>query len=78
MVSSDASQLYKGDVVVGYAKAFIVIGSMIQNDVGAETPVVAADMVDWLEQAAEALDDPEIEEMAQVMDAYRVTLEQQF
>jgi Ca-activated chloride channel family protein len=78
LVKADADQLYKGDVVVSYAKAFIVISDMVSNDQGGDAIPIAEDMVDWLNQAADALDDEEITEMADVMADYAAVLQQKF
>jgi hypothetical protein len=75
-VTADASQLYKGDVAVNYAKAFIAIDAMIANQLYADAIGTADAMVGWLEQAAEALDDEEIAEMAEVMSDYENVLSQ--
>ncbi|MCA9698814.1 MAG: VWA domain-containing protein, partial [Myxococcales bacterium] len=78
LVEADATALYKGDVVVSYAKAFIVIDSLLDLNDSAQAISTAEDMVGWLKQASVALDDPEVEEMAQVMDDYRAVLVNQF
>ena len=78
VVESDASQLYKADVIVNYAKAFIAIDAMIDAQNYAQAIMTASDMVDWLQLAANTLGDAEIGEMVDVMDAYRLVLEQQF
>jgi hypothetical protein len=78
LADANAEQLYKGDVVVAYAKAFIVIAAMIENGEGGDTPAVAEAMTEWLDLAAETLDDPEIGEMADVMAQYAETLHAEF
>jgi Ca-activated chloride channel family protein len=75
-VNADASQLYKGDVVVNYAKAFIAIDAMLDAGQYVAAIGTANAMVGWLEQAAEVLDDAEIGEMAGVMSDYEAVLEQ--
>lgn len=64
--------------MVGYAKAFIVISDMIDNNQGAASIEVAKAMVDWLEDAGAALEDDEIAEMAQIMDSYATVLSDTF
>jgi hypothetical protein len=78
VVEADASQLYKADVIVNYAKAFIAIDAMLDAQNSTQAITTAADMVEWLKLAADTLGDPEIDEMVEVMDAYRLVLEQQF
>ena len=75
LVAADASQLYKGDVIVAYAQAFIVIGDRWNagDHDGART--VAHDMVTWLGTAQAALGDTEVGEMAMIMTAYASVLE---
>ena len=70
IVKLDASQLYKGDVVVAYAQAFIVIGDLAQGGDQAGAKRVATDMVGWLQAAEDALGDPEVAEMRAVMRTY--------
>jgi Ca-activated chloride channel family protein len=78
IVKADASQLHKGDVVVNYAKAFVVISDMVDQNQGAAAIGLAQAMVEWLDQAAQALNDDEIADMAQVMAQYAASLEAQF
>jgi Ca-activated chloride channel family protein len=75
LVTSDATQLYKGDVVVAYAQALIIIGDLWLNDQQAEALEVAHAMVTWLEQAAMDLGDPEVSDIASHMSIYVTTLE---
>ena len=70
IVKLDASQLYKGDVVVAYAQSFIVIGDLANGGDQAGAKQVATDMVAWLQAAEDALGDPEIAEMRAVMQTY--------
>jgi uncharacterized protein YegL len=70
LVEADASQLYKGDVVVAYAKAFIVIDALIGQELDADAIDTAKAMVDWLDLAAQTLGDDEIAEMRDVMSDY--------
>lgn len=74
IVKQDASQLYKGDVVVAYAQAFIVIGSHAKAGDLIAAKQVAVDMVAWLQAAVDVLGDPEIEDMRDVMQAYAADL----
>lgn len=75
LVVADAKQLYKGDVVVAYAQAFIVIGDLWAEAKREEARTVAHDMVQWLTTAEQSLADPEVAEMTQVMTAYASVLE---
>ncbi|MFV8755802.1 vWA domain-containing protein [Nannocystaceae bacterium ST9] len=70
LVAADATQLHKGDVVVGYAKTFIVIDSLIEQGQTADAIGTAQAMVDWLDQAAQTLADDEVAEMRDVMADY--------
>jgi hypothetical protein len=75
LVKQDASALHKADVVVGFAKSIIVIGSLMgQGDkVGAlET---AGAMQEWLSDAAVILGDAEIEDLAALMAQYEAVLQ---
>ena len=74
LVEADATQLYKGDVVVGYAKAFIVIDALIGLGQTADAIGTAQAMVEWLDLAVEALDDEEVVEMRDVMSDYVLVL----
>ena len=74
LVEADASQLYKGDVVVNYAKAFIAISAMIDADQHEDAIGTAAAMVEWLELAEQNLGDTEIGEMAEIMSDYHGVL----
>jgi hypothetical protein len=70
IVRQDASQLYKGDVVVAYAQSLIVIGHMAGGGNTAGAKQVATDMALWLQAAETSLDDPEIAQMRELMDLY--------
>ncbi len=70
IVRQNADQLYKGDVVVAYAQAFIVIGDLVKAGSQAQAKQVASDMVEWLDTAATRLSDAEVAEMRDVMKAY--------
>jgi Mg-chelatase subunit ChlD len=70
LVLQDATQLHKADVIVGYAKALIVIGDRWKNGDLTEAVMIANAMTAWLEQAAQTLGDPEVEEIAALMGEY--------
>jgi len=74
IVRQDASQLYKGDVVVAFAQSLIVIGNHYGAGEIDQAQQVANDMVVWLATAADALGDPEIEEMHGLMQTYASNL----
>jgi Mg-chelatase subunit ChlD len=74
LVKQDATQLYKADVVVGFAKALIVIGYYLQQGEQAKAISIAEGMKAWLAEAAETLADPEVEEMATLMGEYWTVL----
>ncbi|HVH98355.1 MAG TPA: von Willebrand factor type A domain-containing protein, partial [Enhygromyxa sp.] len=74
LVKADADQLHKADVVVGFAKALIVIGAYRQNQMFEEALDVAEDMKTWLTTAAQQLGDPEVMEMAALMGEYATVL----
>ena len=50
--------------MVGYAKAMIVIGAMLNNNVSntQEAAAVASNMAAWAQDAADQLDDPEVKD----------------
>ncbi len=75
LVIEDAHVLQKADVIVGYAKALIVIGALWHNGNEGAAATVAENMAQWLAQSAEALDDPEVDEIAQLMATYADALE---
>ncbi len=70
LVERDATQLYKADVVVSFAKAIIVIGARWQDGQKMEALTIAMNMTTWLEQAADSLQDSEVEELAELMQEY--------
>ncbi|MEM6294798.1 MAG: von Willebrand factor type A domain-containing protein [Myxococcota bacterium] len=74
LVVENAHVLRKADVVVGYAKALIVIGSMTAGGNADGAAVVASNMAAWTAAAAEELDDPEVDEIAGLMAAYAATV----
>jgi Ca-activated chloride channel family protein len=70
LVGSNAARLYKGDVVVGYAEALIVIGDLVHRSRGRDATTVARNMVEWVQQAADALQDEELADIADILDEY--------
>lgn len=70
LVIEDADVLHKADVVVGYAKALIVIGVLANSGNTEAAAEVAQNMADWAAEAAEALSDPEVGEIAGLLQAY--------
>ncbi len=70
LVVEDAHVLRKADAVVGYAKALIVIGSMIDGGNTDGAGVVASNMAAWAASAADELDDPEVDEIAALRATY--------
>jgi Ca-activated chloride channel family protein len=76
VVNADATQLYKADVVVGYAQSLIVIGDLVAKGDAAGAHEVAVGMVAWLGTAADKLADKEVAEMQQLMQTYAQRLQQ--
>ncbi|MGH1344981.1 MAG: vWA domain-containing protein [Nannocystales bacterium] len=74
VVLEGANVLRKADVVVGYAKALMVIGIMVDNGNLDGAATVAQNMATWAEVAAEELDDPEVDEIASLLAMYVETL----
>lgn len=74
VVLEGANVLRKADVVVGYAKALIVIGVMADNGNLEGAATVAQNMATWAAAAAEELDDPEVDEIASLLATYVETL----
>ena len=74
VTQADATQLYKGDVVVSYAKAFIAIDAMISAQQYEDAIGTALAMVEWLEAAADTLADAEVTQMADLMADYAEVL----
>lgn len=70
LVTAEADQLYKGDVIVGYAQALIIIGSLVSVEEFIGAYETAFGMSGWLETAAQYLDDTEIREIAELMQTY--------
>ena len=75
VVVDDAQMLYKADVIVGYAKALIVIAQLVDNGEQEQAHQVAASMASWAQLAADTLDDDEVAEIASIMTAYAQVLE---
>jgi hypothetical protein len=74
LVKQDASALHKADVVVGFAKSIIVIGSLMGQGDKAGAVKIALNMTEWLSDAAVILNDPEIEDLAALMEQYWTVL----
>jgi Ca-activated chloride channel family protein len=74
LVVQDASELYKADVVVSFAKALIVIGAQMQQGEHEAAYETAQGMEEWLNKAASTLDDPEVQELALLMHDYVTVL----
>jgi len=74
LTNRDASALYKGDVIVGYAKSLIVIGDFVARGRISEARRVATDMVAWLAAAEQTLGDAEVGEMRTLMETYAQNL----
>jgi Mg-chelatase subunit ChlD len=77
LVVADAKQLHKADVVVGFAKALIVIGAYMSDGQTADALVIAQDVQAWLAQAGQQLGDPEVMEMAALMGEYALVIKNQ-
>ena len=73
-VAGDGDHLYKAEAIVGYAKALIVIAWLFEHGDREGAFDVADNMVDWLLLAARQLDDPEVMEVAGLMQRYASTL----
>ena len=74
LVENEASQLRKGDVIVSYAESLIMIGYLLQNNAKDDAAGVALNMKEWLTQAANELNDPDITELVTIMTKYSQTL----
>ncbi len=70
LVLEDAPRLYKADVVVGYAKALVVIDGLMSVSNPADAAAVALGMQAWAQEAASALSDPELQEISDLMGEY--------
>lgn len=70
LVEADATQLFKGDVVVAYAKAFVNISGWVAQGDHAAARETARAMAQWLQDAATRLADHEVGEMADTMSRY--------
>jgi Ca-activated chloride channel family protein len=78
LTTGNAARLYKGDVVVGYAKALIVIGDLVNRGRNEDAIAVARNMVGWVQDAAETLHDDELADIADILDEYGDHLESPF
>ena len=78
VTQADATQLRKGDVVVNYAKAFIAISAMLDNEQYEDAIGTAVAMTEWLDAAANDLGDNEISEMATLMGDYADLLQNNY
>jgi len=74
LVAGPAELLRKADVVVGYAKALIVIAQLAAESDYVAAHLVATNMEAWARAAAEAQSDPELDEIADLMEAYAALL----
>ena len=70
LVQQDVPRLYKADVVVGYAKALVVISTFVNLGQMEAAIQVASDTAAWADQAANELEDPELQEIADIMGQY--------
>ena len=70
LVLEDAPRLYKADVVVGYAKALVVIDGLMSVSNPADAVAVALGVQAWAQEAASALSDPELQEISDLMGEY--------
>ncbi len=70
----DEAMLRKADVVVGYAKALIVIGWLAQQGEQDEAAAVAEAMQAWVTTAATELGDAELHEIATLLGEYQAVL----
>jgi len=57
-------------VVVGYAKALVVIDHLVSVGERAQAVIVAQNMQAWAQQAADHTGDPEVQEIADLMGQY--------
>jgi len=74
LVARPADRLRKADVVVAYAKSLIVIAGLTQSGEWAGAAEVATNMHDWARAAANAHDDPELLEIAELLKTYAAFL----
>jgi Ca-activated chloride channel family protein len=74
LVVEDAPRLYKADVVVGYAKALVVIESLVDAGLPLDAVAVAQGMQAWAQDAATELGDGEVQEIADLMGTYATHL----
>jgi Mg-chelatase subunit ChlD len=74
LVLQDAPRLHKADVVVGYAKALVVIDVLAGAGRRGDALAVARGVQAWVQEAATALGDAELQEIADLMGHYAVVL----
>jgi hypothetical protein len=74
LVLEPAPRLYKADVVVGYAKALVVIDGLVSAGMLVEAVLVAQGMQTWAQEAATELADAELQEIADLMGEYAAVL----
>ena len=74
-LAGNAAQLYKADVVVAYAQALIVIDHLRDNGQPGQAIEVCGAMQAWIEEAASALNDAELQGIADLMEDYENVLE---
>ncbi|MCX4244524.1 vWA domain-containing protein [Paraliomyxa miuraensis] len=74
LVEQDAPRLYKADVVVGYAKALVVIDVLVDMGDQAQAVLVAQNMHAWAQTAADHTGDAEVQEIATLMGQYAQVL----
>jgi len=74
LVEDDVPRLYKADVVVGYAKALVVISHLRDAGELDQAIAVATNMQEWAEKAALELEDDEVQEIADIMGDYATLL----
>jgi Mg-chelatase subunit ChlD len=70
LVIEEAPRLYKADVVVGYAKALVVIDLLVGAGQTADAVAVAVGVQAWVQEAATALGDAELQEIADLLGTY--------
>jgi Ca-activated chloride channel family protein len=74
LIDAPATQLHKADVVVNYAEALIQIADKVQQGDLTTARDYATNMAMWLDDAASALQDLEVQEMAELMTTYSQSL----
>jgi hypothetical protein len=74
LVLEEAPRLYKADVVVGYAKALVVIDVLMDAGQTADAIAVAVAVQAWVQDAATELGDAELQEVAYLLGTYASVL----